>query len=128
MPPSKPFPAESARLSLSGRRDPMVNGKQRKFQAIGNPCFVIYAVQLVLDHLFDGAQPQRNLFVLAPCTIRATILVSLGVSRSRSRVAGSKARYHLNMCLEFTPVRSRHQRNASGSNSRAYRPEPPGSG
>jgi hypothetical protein len=62
MPPSTPFPNEGSSLGLSGRQDPMVNGKQGKFQAIGNPCVVIYAAQIVLDHLFGRAQ----LFVLAP--------------------------------------------------------------
>src|ERR1700678_867942 len=54
-----------ARLGRSCGQDPMVDGKEGKLEPIGNARFVVNAAQIVLDHLFGGAQPQRNLFILA---------------------------------------------------------------
>ena len=65
MSPSTPFPDEGARLGGSGGQYAIVRGKECKFEAVGNPRLVINIAQIILDHLFGGAQAKPNLFVLA---------------------------------------------------------------
>jgi hypothetical protein len=72
----------------------MVNGKQRKFRARSETPALSFTLRSQFLTTCSMVPSRSNLFVLAHCTIRATIFVSLGISRSR--VAGSKARY-LNM-------------------------------